>query len=250
MTLDTTSNTNGRIHSFESCGTVDGPGLRFVVFMQGCPMRCLYCHNPDTWTFKAGTQYSTDDVLAQILKYKSYMKFSNGGVTISGGEPLAQPFFVKELLQKCKENEIHTVIDTGGYIPLEKVDYVLDYTDLVLLDLKSMNPKIHLELTGCELDKSLDFAKRLQERNIPIWIRHVLVPGITDNKHDLQALADFAKSLTNAECIELLPFHKMGEYKWEEMGLEYELSDVTPPTRSQINEALDILETSGLEVKV
>ncbi len=239
----------GKIHSIETCGTVDGPGIRYILFTQGCPLRCKYCHNPDTWSIQNGKDVDTDDLINEIIKYKSFMQFSGGGVTVSGGEPLLQPEFVKDLLQKCKANNIHTAIDTSGFISIQKADPVLDYTDLVLLDIKSYNPDIYKDLTGVSLDPTLAFAKHLNDRKIPVWIRYVLVPGITDHKEDIEHLAEFLSSLDNIERIDILPFHKMGEFKWEQIGKNYELADVSEPTSEALKEAQEIFRKYTLPIK-
>ncbi|WP_070001135.1 pyruvate formate-lyase-activating protein [Cellulosilyticum sp. I15G10I2] len=238
----------GKIHSVETCGTVDGPGIRYILFTQGCPLRCKYCHNPDTWALQNGKEADTDDLIKDIVKYKSYMQFSGGGVTISGGEPLLQPEFVKDLLQKCKANNIHTAIDTSGYVSLSTADPILDYTDLVLLDIKSYNPDVFKDLTGVPLDPTLHFANHLNERKIPVWIRYVLVPGLTDDAEDIDHLAQFLASLKNVERIDVLPFHKMGEYKWEQLGYKYELADTIEPDLSEVTAAQEIFRKYNLPV--
>lgn len=239
---------NGRIHSIETCGTVDGPGVRFVVFTQGCPLRCQYCHNPDSWKLNDGKEITVDKLMNEIRKYKSFMKFSGGGVTISGGEPLLQPHFIKETFKKCKEEGIHTALDTSGYVDLETVKDVLEYVDLVLLDIKSYNPIVYKELTGVSNDPTIKLAKYLSEINKPIYIRYVLVPTITDNTQDIDGLAKFIKSLNNVHKIELLPFHKMGEYKWESLNYDYKLKHVDEPTSEQINLAKEIFKNYDLEI--
>lgn len=239
----------GRLHSYESCGTVDGPGLRFVVFLQGCPLRCQYCHNPDSWDFNKGQEVTVGEVLEQVIKYKSYMKFSGGGLTVTGGEPLYQTEFIEALFACCKEEGIHTTVDTSGYLEIEQVENLLEVTDLILLDLKSMDPHHHKELTGFDNTKIIRFANELSNRNQPMWIRHVLVPGLTDNDEDLHSLGQFVSRLNNVGCLEILPFHKMGEYKWEELGLDYKLSKTRPPYRSRIENAVTILSSYGIDVK-
>jgi len=239
----------GNVHSYESCGTVDGPGLRFVVFLQGCPLRCQYCHNPDSWEFNKGQQVTVGEVLEQVIKYKSYMRFSGGGITITGGEPLYQPKFIEALFACCKNEGIHTSVDTSGYLNIEQIESILDVTDLILLDLKSMNPHRHKELTGFDNTKIIRFATELSNRNQPMWIRHVLVPGLTDNDEDLHSLGRLVSRLSSVECLEILPFHKMGEFKWEELGLDYKLKNTRPPYRSRIENAVNILSSYGIDVK-
>lgn len=237
-----------KIHSIESCGTVDGPGIRFVVFTQGCPLRCQYCHNPDTWKMKDGKETSIDYLVEEALKYKSYMKFSGGGVTVTGGEPLLQTEFVKDYFSRLKDYDIHTAIDTSGYVFNDGVKEVLDLTDLVLLDIKHFDPTKYKDLTGVELAPTLKFLDYLGEQNIPTWIRYVLVPGVSDQPEHIEALAKHLSKFTNIERIELLPFHKMGEYKWEEMNLEYKLADVNEPTKDSMTEALFIFKQHNLNV--
>lgn len=237
-----------KIHSLETCGTVDGPGIRFVVFTQGCPLRCKYCHNPDTWKMSDGTETSVDYLVEEAVKYKSYMKFSGGGVTVTGGEPLLQTSFVKEYFTKLKKHHIHTAIDTSGYVFNDDVKDVLKLTDLVLLDVKHFDPTKYKDLTGVELAPTLKFLDYLGQQNIPTWIRYVLVPGISDQSEHIEALAKHLSHFTNIERIELLPFHKMGEYKWEELGLDYTLTDVNEPSKESMTNALGILKQYNLNV--
>lgn len=238
----------GRIHSFESCGTVDGPGVRFVVFMQGCPLRCKYCHNPDSWKLKDGKEVTVDEVFKEAKKYKSYMRFSKGGITASGGEPFMQPQFVKELFKKCKDEGIHTAIDTSGYLEIEEAKEVLEYTDLVLLDIKSYNNEVFKNLTGISNENTLNLAKYLSDIDKPTWIRYVLVPGITDDIKDIEDLARFISGMRNIERVQILPFHKLGEYKWEELGYKYELENTQPPTEEMVEKTKDIFTNYGLYV--
>lgn len=240
----------GKVHSIETCGTVDGPGIRYVLFTQGCPLRCQYCHNPDSWKIGDGKEMSVDTILEDVIKYKPYMKFSNGGITVSGGEPLLQADFVGELFKKCKENDIHTCLDTSGYIKLDKADPVLDYTDLVLLDIKSYNPLVFKDVTGVPIDTTLAFAEHLSKRNIPVWIRYVLVPGLTDDPKDIEALAKYLTTLTNVERIDILPFHKMGEFKWEQLGYDYQLTDTPSPKVEDVRMAQDILKKYNLPIQI
>lgn len=236
----------GKIHSVESCGTVDGPGIRFVVFCQGCRLRCQYCHNPDTWDINSGTDITVDELFDDIKKYKSYMKFSNGGLTLSGGEPLLQPDFVKELFKKCKEENIHTALDTSGYVHLSIAKEIIEYTDLVLLDIKSYNADVYKNLTGVELNPTIELVKYLNEINKPVWIRYVLVPNITDNIDDVKNLAQFLSELSNIERLDVLPFHKMGEFKWAELGYDYKLKQTQPPNKELIEKIKSIFKSSGL----
>ncbi len=232
----------GKIHSFESFGTVDGPGIRFVVFMQGCPMRCKYCHNPDTWD-TAGQEYTAEEVAAKALKYKNYIK--NGGVTVSGGEPLLQIDFVTELFRILKSYGIHTALDTSGITFVkdnaEKFKTLLNFTDLVLLDIKHIDGAEHKKLTGHTNENVLAFAKFLSDSGKDIWIRHVLVDGITDNDRYLYQLKDFLKTLKTIKKVEVLPYHTMGEAKYEKLGIPYALKGVNPPSGERVENARRIL---------
>jgi len=232
----------GNIHSLESCGTVDGPGIRFVVFMQGCPLRCQYCHNPDSWEIGAGQQMSVESLMAEVVKYKSYMRFSGGGITITGGEPLLQPDFIYELIQACKEEGIHTAIDTSGCIFNDKVKKIINDVNIVLLDVKHSDPEQYNVITGGRLATTLTFLDYLGKINKPIWIRYVLVPSLSDQLESIENLAIILSKYSNIERIELLPFHKMGEYKWKELGLEYTLTDTSEPDEIVIRAAVDILK--------
>lgn len=244
------SETIGRIHSVESCGTVDGPGVRFVVFMQGCPLRCQFCHNPDTWDTTKGKNYTTKELMKEIVKYKSYMKFSGGGVTFTGGEPLLQFNFILEMVKLCKEEGISVAIDTSGFVWNEKVREILKYTDIVLLDIKNYDPTVYEKVTGVALAPTLEFLEYLKEKNIKAWVRYVLVPNLTDNLESVEELAGYLKEFPNVAKIELLAFHKMGEYKWKEMGIEYRLTDTPEPTKDLLERAKNIFETTGKPVKV
>lgn len=239
----------GRIHSLESCGTVDGPGIRFVIFTQGCPLRCLYCHNPDCRHIEEGKEVTVDELIAEVQKYRSYMRFSGGGVTVTGGEPLMQPEFVREIFRHCKELGIHTALDTSGYVNLNVAKPVLDYVDLVLLDIKSFDPKIYVKVTNVSLEPTLKFAKYLSEIKKPTWIRFVLVPNLTDPIHNIEELAKFVSSLDNVEKVEVLPFHQMGAYKWEQLGYDYQLKDTQPPTPELVNQAIAIFQGYALSVQ-
>lgn len=218
------------IHSIETCGTVDGPGIRYVIFFQGCPLRCRYCHNPDTWQKGAGRAVELEELLLDIQKYRGYMKHSGGGVSATGGEPLLQADFVAALFERLRGMGIHTALDTSGYASEKSAQKVLAHTDLVLLDIKSFNPQTYKRLTGASLAPTLRFAAALSEAKIPVWLRYVLVPGLTDDLDEIRALAAYLKLLKNIERIEILPFHKMGEYKWEALGASYELADTPPPS--------------------
>ncbi|MCB7070938.1 pyruvate formate lyase-activating protein [Caldibacillus sp. 210928-DFI.2.22] len=240
----------GRIHSVESFGAVDGPGLRYVVFTQGCLLRCQYCHNADTWKIGNGKEMTVQEIMDDVLSYLPFFEASGGGITVSGGEPLLQIDFLIELFKECKKHGIHTTIDSSGgpfnRRPnfMEKLDELLQYTDLILLDLKHIDSEKHKFITGMTNEHILDFAQYLSEKNIPVWIRHVLVPTLTDFDEDLLRLADFIKTLNNVEKIEVLPYHKLGVYKWESLGLEYKLKDVEPPSQERVENAKRILNAA------
>ncbi|KAF3890546.1 MULTISPECIES: pyruvate formate-lyase-activating protein [Nostocales] len=247
----TTTNSNsslGYIHSVETCGTVDGPGIRFVIFTTGCPLRCLYCANPDCRHIEDGKLTSVDELIVEIQKYTSYMKASGGGVTLCGGEPLFQPDFVKEILKRCKELGIHTALDTSGFCELEIAKPVLEFVDLVLLDIKSFDRATYKKVTSVSIEPTLALAKYLSDINKPVWIRYVLVPGLTDETQNVEGVANFVATLKNVEKLEVLPFHKMGEYKWEQLGYEYKLKDTLPPTPEQVKKAVDIFKSRGIAV--
>ena len=230
-----------KIHSIETFGTVDGPGIRFVTFFQGCHLECKYCHNRDTWDINSGNYISVDELFDEILRYKTYI-MPNGGFTASGGEPLLQPYFLISLFKKLKSANIHTAIDTSGMIEItDTIKEVLSLTDLVLLDIKHINPDKCKELVGFSNEKELSFAKYLSDNNIPIWIRQVIIPGITDNDEDLIKLKEFIKSLKTVKKVELLPYHNLGEYKWEKLGFEYKLNNIRPANSDDIKRAKKIL---------
>lgn len=235
----------GRIHSLESFGTVDGPGIRFVVFMQGCPLRCQFCHNPDTWDVNKGTQYTPDSLMEEIIRYKSYMEYSGGGVTFTGGEPLLQADFILEVSKLCKSNGISVTIDTSGFVFNDTVKELLDYTDLVLLDIKNYDPLVYKTVTGVQLSPTLKFLDYLKERSISTWVRYIVVPQLTDNLDSIRKLSDYLDGYPNVEKIELLAFHKMGEYKWQELGLEYKLKDTKEPGKELMEQVTKILATNG-----
>lgn len=232
----------GKIHSTESFGTVDGPGIRFVVFMQGCSLKCKYCHNRDTWDTNSGTTISVSELVKEVLKYKTYIDNSNGGVTVSGGEPLLQTEFVTEFFRELKKLNIHTALDTAGSLPIsDKIKELLKYTDLVLLDIKHINNEKAINLTGISNKNNLEFAKYLSNINIPVWIRQVLIPGYTDDKFDLIKLKEFLNTLKNVEKVEILPYHDLGKFKWEKLGDKYELENVKSPTNEDIQKAKNLL---------
>lgn len=244
----------GRIYSIETFGNVDGPGIRFILFLQGCTLRCKYCHNRDSWKLNAGKQMTVDEVLTEVLKYREFFDASGGGITVSGGEPLIQLPFLIELFKACKEQGIHTNIDTSGGIKLnnrniELLNELLIYTDLMMLDVKLMDPEGHKELIGVPNDYILEFGRYVAKSKTPLWIRRVLVPGLTDAEDDLQATAAYIKELNqigNVEKVEILPYHPMGESKWAELGFEYPLKGQPTPTKEEVKKAEEILK-AGLE---
>lgn len=232
----------GRIHSFESFGTVDGPGIRFVIFMQGCCLKCKYCQNRDTWDINASELYHVDEVIKRIEKYRNYLIPSGGGVTVTGGEPLLQAKFLTTLFKKLKTLKIPTAIDTSGMVDLtEDIKELISLTDLFLLDIKHINDEKCKELVGVSNKQELAFAKYLNNINKDIWIRQVIIPGITDNKYDLINLKDFINSLKTVKNIELLKYHTLGKSKWESLKLNYELEDTPNATDKDISKAKEIL---------
>lgn len=236
------NNSVGRVHSIETFGTVDGPGIRFVIFMQGCPLKCMYCHNRDTWNAKNGNLTNVDDLVTEIKRYVPYMSSSGGGVTASGGEPLLQAKFLTNLFMKLKAESIHTALDTAGSIPINpSIENLLKYTDLVLLDVKHIDDDKARMLTGLSNENNLNFAKYLADYKIPVWIRQVLVPGYTDDEQDLIKLRDFLCTLNNVEKIELLPYHDLGKFKWKELGFDYPLENVRTATADDLARARKIL---------
>lgn len=242
----TPSTQTGRLHSTETFGTVDGPGIRFVVFVQGCPLRCVYCHNPDTRDPCDGEETSVEDLIAQIKRYKPYLR--KGGITLSGGEPLAQPQFSREFLRRAQEEGFHTALDTSGLAPLRVVESVAEFASMVLLDIKSFDAEVYKRITNQPLRPTLETAEYLASIQKPVWIRYVLVPGLNDEPGPIKALAEYLKNLGNIERLEILPFHKMGESKWERLGFEYSLKDTNPPTKDQVQAVFDIFAEAGINV--
>ena len=230
-----------KVHSIESFGTVDGPGIRFVLFLQGCHLQCKYCHNRDTWNMNGGEYKSLDDIFEKIMKYKNYI-YPNGGVTVTGGEPLLQVKFLIELFEKLKKENIHTCIDTSGMVALtDDIKKLLSLTDLVLIDIKHIDSEKCKNLVGFNNEKELAFARYLSDNNIHMWIRQVLVPGYTDDKQDLLKLKDFISSLNTVDKVEILPYHDMGRYKWENLGFKYELDGVRIANDDDVNRAKNLL---------
>ena len=236
----------GIINDTESFGAVDGPGIRFIVFMQGCHMRCRYCHNPETWALTGGTERTPEDVLKQALRYKTYWK-NGGGITVSGGEALVQIDFVTKLFQLCKEQGINTCLDTSGNPFTRKEPFfskfkeLMKVTDLVMLDIKQIDNCKHKELTGWTNENILDMARYMSDNGIRMWIRHVLVPGITTNEEDLKKLAEFIKTLKTVDKVEVLPYHSLGIPKYDKLGIDYSLRDTEAPSDEEIDLAESIL---------
>ncbi len=232
----------GKIHSIETCGTVDGPGIRFVVFTQGCPMRCMYCHNPDSQKIDGGEEYTPSQIFE---KYEGVKEFCKGGITVTGGEPLVQAEFVTELFNLAQEKGIHTALDTSGVLfnreHKETIDELLKYTDLVLLDIKHIDDEEHKKLTGHSNENILDFAKYLSEINKPVWIRHVVVPEITYDENYLKELGEFLSGLHNIKALDVLPYHNMAIPKYEALGIPYQLKNTPPLSKEEAIKARDII---------
>lgn len=238
----------GRIHSYETFGTLDGPGIRFVLFMQGCPLRCLFCHNPDSWDIRAGKLVTLEDVLAEIEPYVSFYRPHGGGLTVSGGEPLVQAPFVTRLFQEVKRRYgLATALDTSGMCEPGQADELLDATDLVMLDLKASAPDLHKELTGQPQDRIWRFARHVSERGNRMWIRRVLIPGVNDSARELLGLGRFIGTLTGVEKVEVLPYHRMGVHKWQLLGMEYALEDVESPSEKEVTRAYRLIEQGMAE---
>jgi pyruvate formate lyase activating enzyme len=241
------SSAMGFVHSVETAGTVDGPGVRYVVFLTGCPLSCQYCHNPDALKLKNGVLRRVEDILNDIHDYRQFIERARGGVTISGGEPLVQANFTKGLLKGCKDMGLHTALDTSGYLGEAADDELLSYTDLVLLDIKSGIPDIYREVTGVEIDKTLEFAYRLSDMGKKVWVRFVLVPGLTDSEENIDAVAKIIEQLENVERVDILPFHQMGEFKWEQLDLIYKLKDTPPAGEKDVERAREIFARHSIQ---
>lgn len=238
----------GRIHSTESFGTVDGPGIRFTVFFQGCPLRCRYCHNPDTWDMKGGREVTAEELMKEYDSYKEFLR--SGGITATGGEPLAQPEFLAELFALAKSKGVHTCLDTsaGVYSPenSKKIDEALKFTDLVMLDIKHIDPYEHKKLTGVGNRHILSFAEHIRDLGIPLWIRHVVVPGITDSRDQLFRLGEYLSTLRNLKALDVLPYHDMARKKYAELGMDYPLPDTPPLPKEDAIKAKEII-LSGIK---
>lgn len=230
----------GKIHSIETMAAVDGPGIRFAVFMQGCPQRCIYCHNPDTWKASGGEEMTAEEIVKKVVRYKAYFG-KDGGITVSGGEPFMQPEFLTELLRLCKENGIHTAVDTCGFYLDDKVKEALLYTDLVLLDIKHTNADAFKKITKQDFSHTLKFLDYMKDIQKPLWIRQVILPGYTDSEEQINALVDLVKG-ARVEKFELLPYHTLGVSKWEELGIPYEIPEITPPDNEKMKTLRKITE--------
>lgn len=234
----------GRIHSIETFGTVDGPGIRFVLFMQGCALQCKYCHNPDSWDTTTGREMTVEEVMAEIASYVKYYEMSGGGITVSGGEPTLQAPFIAALFKEVKKRwGLHTAIDSSGFCEVTpSVTELLQFTDLVMLDLKEMDHERHISLTSQSNERIHRFAKHLSAIQKKVWVRFVLVPGLTDHEDSLIALGQFAEQISGLEKIEILPYHRMGVYKWEQLGKTYELTQYVEPTEQEIERAKQLID--------
>ncbi|PPA58828.1 pyruvate formate-lyase-activating protein [Micromonospora chalcea] len=240
----------GAVHSWDTSVGVDGPGTRFVVFLAGCPLRCRYCHSPDTWYGRSGRRRTVDEMVALAGRYRRFIQVAGGGVTVSGGEPLLQPAFTRELLRRCHVDlGLHTALDTSGFLGVRADDTLLDATDLVLLDVKAGNPQTYRRVTGTgRLAPTLRFAQRLADRGTPMWIRYVLVPGLTDAVDEVERVADIAAGLATLQRVEVLPFHRLGAHKYAELGLTFPLADTEPPDADLLTRVRGQFAARGLTV--
>jgi pyruvate formate lyase activating enzyme len=237
----------GFLHSFTTGSTLDGPGVRVVAWTTGCQFRCRYCHNPDTWTMRNGIPVAVTKATEQLRKYRQGLQVMSGGLTVSGGEPLMQHRFVLKLFREAQRMKVHTALDTNGFLGERLSDEDLEAVDLVLLDIKTWDPARHHELTGRDNAPVLAFARRLAEQRRPMWLRFVLVPGVTDDPDDYAKIAEFSAGLGNVERVDVLPFHQMGRYKWKEIGMRYHLENTEPPTPEVVDRALARFRAAGLE---
>ena len=237
----------GFLHSFTTGSTVDGPGVRVVAWTTGCMFRCLYCHNPDTWTLSNGIPVTIAKAIEALRKYRHGLKVMAGGFTLSGGEPLMQDRFAVKLLSAARAMGIHTALDTNGTYGDRLSDAELECADLVLLDIKTWDPERHRRLTGMEIGPTLDFARRLAAKRRPVWLRFVLVPGLTDVSEDIEKIAEFAGGLGNIERVDVLPFHQMGRFKWKQLGIVYTLDEVQPPSSEAVERACAAFRSAGLK---
>ena len=239
---------SGYVHSIETAATLDGPGIRFAVFLSGCHFRCLYCHNPDTWKLKHGLHVTVDDMMEEIERYADFLIRYGGGVTLSGGEVMVQAEFVETLVRRMKTRGLHVALDTNGYLGTHVTDQLMADTDLWLLDIKAYDDTLHRRVTGQSNAPVLDFARRLSEAGEKMWVRYVLVPDLTDGVEDIEDLADFVASLTGVERVEVLRFHQMGAFKWNELGLDYKLAETKPPDDALVDRVYHQFAARGLLV--
>ncbi|GAA1534765.1 pyruvate formate-lyase-activating protein [Dactylosporangium maewongense] len=238
----------GRLHSWDVSTGVDGPGTRFVAFLAGCPLRCLYCQNPDTWRMRDGTATTAGGVVDQVRTFTDFVRTTGGGMTVSGGEPLLQPAFTHALFTGARQLGLHTALDTSGALGARAGDDLLDVTDLVLLDIKAWDPARYHRLTGGSIAPTLDFARRLAGRGTPVWVRYVLVPGLTDDPADVEGVAGFAAGLGNVERVDVLPFHRLGAAKYDRLGIPFTLRDTPPPGEALLTRVRDTFAAAGLTV--
>jgi len=239
----------GYYHSYEITGAVNGPGVRFTLFLSGCPLRCQYCQNPDMWTLRSGRRVTVGRMIDEIGRYAAFVKTAHGGITVSGGEPMLQIRFLEILLRRCKEEHgLHTAVDTSGFLGDRATEDFLDSVDLFLLDIKAGKPETYHLVTSADLEPTLRFARRLSDRGNRMWVRYVLVPGLTDKPADIEAVAAFASTLRGVERLEVLPFHQLGAVKWAELDLRYQLSDVAPPSQELVTQVEDQFRSHGLVV--
>ncbi|MBB6482525.1 pyruvate formate-lyase-activating protein [Spirochaeta isovalerica] len=236
----------GRIHALETGGMVDGPGIRFVAFLQGCPLRCLYCHNPDSWAVGKGREMTAQELVDEAWKYRTYMKASGGGITLSGGEPLFQPEFVLDVIRIAHEKGMTVAIDTSGYGNPERVRNCLDEADLIILDIKTALAEKHRDLTGITAERPRAILEYLKQSRKPLWVRHVVVPGLTDSRENLEALKEILTDIPSLEKFEFLPFHKMGEEKWEQEGLLYKLGGTLAPDQGFMDRISEDFRRAGI----
>jgi pyruvate formate lyase activating enzyme len=236
----------GFLHSFTTGSAVDGPGIRVVGWTAGCHWKCQFCHNPDTWNMMNGMPVTVERAADELRKYRHGLKIMSGGFTVSGGEPLLQDRFVVRLFASAQEMGIHTCLNTNGSLGARLTDDELEKADLVIMDLKTWDPERHLRLTGKDVAPTLEFARRLAGRKRPLWVRFVLIPGLTDDDEDITQIANFAAGLGNVERVDVLPFHQMGRFKWKALGLNYTLEDTSPPTVDQVEHTCELFRTAGL----
>jgi pyruvate formate lyase activating enzyme len=240
---------SGWVHSYETGVTADGPGVRVVVFLSGCLLRCRYCHNPDTWHLKDGTKIELSHAIRRLRDSAPALRAMGGGLTISGGEPMVQIGFTRGLFAAAKQLGLHTALDTSGFLGHRADDAYLKNVDLVLLDIKSGDPDTYRNVTGVDLEPTLRFAERLNAMGKPVWVRFVLVPGLTDDPANIQKVAEFVAPMANVEWVEVLPLHQMGVFKWQSLGLDYTLADTPPPSSEQVSAALDIFRNAGCRAR-